>query len=200
MPYKDPEIRKQKAKERYLKNLEDRKAKSKKYYEANREKFLERAKKRAIENSEKIKSYQAKYRQENKEKTKQYKKQYYLENKQEIIKKSVENQRKNMAKTIARIKKYRATAKGKLVWQIARNARRKRERHANLGGIFHKQILEIYAECKKVSLNTGTPHEVDHIIPLMGDIVCGLHVPWNLRIIPAKENRRKTNKFIPELL
>ena len=60
----------------------------------------------------------------------------------------------------------------------------------------HAEIAKVYAEAVRLTQETGIPHEVDHVIPLQHRLVCGLHVPWNLRAIPATENQRKSNKLL----
>lgn len=57
-----------------------------------------------------------------------------------------------------------------------------------------EKIKSIYREALKVTHETGKVHHVDHIIPLQGDIVSGLHVPDNLQVITAKENFVKNNR------
>ncbi len=52
-----------------------------------------------------------------------------------------------------------------------------------------------YDEAARLTRDTGIIHEVDHIVPLQHRLVCGLHVPANLRAIPRADNKRKSNKF-----
>jgi len=102
-------------------------------------------------------------------------KQYAQEHKEEMREYRKRWRKDNKAHCAALRAKYRAAkAKATPLWLS--------ESHL-------KEILNIYLNCPK-------GHEVDHWIPLQGDNVSGLHVPWNLRAIPRADNRSKGNKLV----
>lgn len=87
-----------------------------------------------------------------------------------------------------------------LVWVRAdTKARRRKHREATppwLSRQQKSQIREMYKMAITMTKTTGEQYVVDHIVPLRSDAVCGLHVPWNLRVITQEENLKKSNKFV----
>ena len=132
------------------------------------------------------------YRKNNKNKLSQYDKEYYQKNKDRIIKYREVNKDK-----IAEYKKeYQQANPVKCAIKTAK--RRAAKLNATpqwLTKENFKQIEEFYIAAQNLKLITGIEHHVDHIVPLQGSNVCGLHVPWNLQVIPAEENIRKSNKW-----
>jgi hypothetical protein len=75
---------------------------------------------------------------------------------------------------------------------LARNAARKALKlNATPSWADLEKIKEIYRTCPE-------GYHVDHIVPLKGTLVCGLHVEYNLQHLPALENMQKHNKFTGE--
>jgi len=57
------------------------------------------------------------------------------------------------------------------------------------------EILALYEQASRMSETSIEPFHVDHIVPIKGKNICGLHVPWNLQIITKTQNLKKKNKF-----
>jgi hypothetical protein len=71
--------------------------------------------------------------------------------------------------------------------------RRARELRAMPPWVDREAVNALYAEAAKVGLS------VDHIVPLRSKVVCGLHVPANLRLLPLAENIAKNNRHWPDM-
>lgn len=133
-------------------------------------------------NPDKVRQYSRKWIDANKEKRREIERQWRLKNPDKVAAMS-----------------YRAGANWSKKNAGRRNAltakRRAAKRQRTPAWANHSEILAIYIQASSISSDTGIPHEVDHIIPLQGVEVCGLHVQSNLQIVPRAANRSKRNKL-----
>lgn len=107
-----------------------------------------------------------------------YKKEWYLKNKERLLEKASDWSKNNLEKKRFYRSKRRA------------NIASSTPKWADLDKI--KQIYKCASDLKK---QTGILYEVDHIVPLKGKNVCGLHSEHNLQIIEMSKNRQKAYKL-----
>lgn len=122
---------------------------------------------------------------------KQAKEKYYERNREAVIARA-------MARPSVEKQAYRnAWKQNNAVQVLADNkVRRKKHRQATPSWITRQQKSEmraLYQTAIGMSKTTGEKYVVDHIYPLRSEVVCGLHVPWNLRVITREENLHKSN-------
>lgn len=152
------------------------------HYEANKTETEIDIKLYREENKNKINEYNKVYRETNLDKIKKKNKIWYEAN-LEWVKKSKRVYRDaNPGKTRADYAKRRAT-------KLRATPKWLTEEH-------WKEIEDFYFLAQELAwLNQdGKPFHVDHIVPLRGNNICGLHVPWNLQLLPARENMSKGNR------
>ena len=85
------------------------------------------------------------------------------------------------------------------LYKALTSVRKRRHRDATPRWITAEQKLDmrkLYLHAQKLTAMTGERYVVDHIVPLISPEVCGLHVPWNLRVITQDENLKKSNKLL----
>lgn len=93
-------------------------------------------------------------------------------------------------------KKWREENKGKKNTDTAKRRAAKLQRIPKWLTKEEKGRISCYYQLAAMrTRESGFDWHVDHIVPLRGDSVSGLHVPWNLRVIPAQENMSKGNRY-----
>ena len=125
---------------------------------------------------------------------KQAKRRYYEANKEQVIARA--NARPLEERTRHR-EKYKKQNPD--LYKAFNSVRKRRHKNATPPWITQEQkeaIKGLYLHAMRLTKITGERYVVDHIIPLINPTVCGLHVPWNLRVITQKENLLKSNKLI----
>lgn len=155
--------------------LSCRNIRKKKYYAENKGKWKDYAKK----NKEKIASFQKEQYESNKSERLENNRIYREQNKEAIRAKSREGYWRDREAYIMRARRRQAhiSEKATPAW-------------ANM-----EKIKQIYVQAKELSEKHGIEYHVDHIIPLLGKNVSGLHIENNLQILTAEENRKKSNSY-----
>ena len=174
---------------------EKAKAYQKVWYEENKEKIKAYYKKYTEENKEKKDAYHKKYREANKEKIKVLLNAWRLANKEKIEANWKAWYRENKEKVKPVRRAWYEANPGKVAAFSVKRRAAKLQRTVSWS---NKDLIEqIYKQAKELSIETGESYHVDHIIPLQGKLVSGLHVETNLQILLAHDNISKSNKFQP---
>ncbi len=121
---------------------------------------------------------------------------YYLKNKESILIATNLYRKNNRASTnLAERKRFKKN-KDKMAAKLARRLASKDNRTPKwLKPLDFQHIRLFYKAAKDLTNELGIKFEVDHIIPLRGEFISGLHVPSNLQVITAVENRNKSNNY-----
>ena len=178
--------------------------------------FSVRAKIYRVNNKVKLNSYQKKYRENNieqckllikkwtesnKDKVIEYHKDYYVNNKEKINIINNKYRKVNLEKCKILVRTWQNT---NLDLCAAYSAKRRVSKfNATPKWLTKEQLDEIetfYTKAKELELQNNTKYHVDHIVPIQGETVSGLHVPWNLQVLTAEENLSKGNKLLDDII
>jgi len=99
------------------------------------------------------------------------------------------------------LREYRNAWKAANKTQVRADTKARRRKHRDATPVWlsrrqKSEIRQLYQIAITMTQTTGEQYVVDHIVPLRGETVCGLHVPWNLRVITQEENLKKSNKHV----
>ena len=162
----------------------------------------ERIKQRRANDPEREKERERQYAIKRKAKKRKYDKRRYQETRAAAIERARNYYDKNREKALNACRQWRKLNSDR---KSANNAKyRAAKRNATPQWLTDEDLLAIQAiyclakEAGKMTSVAGLESEtfhVDHIVPLSSDKVCGLHVPWNLQILPASDNISKSNQL-----
>ena len=122
------------------------------------------------------------------------KKEYYERNKEQVIARAAARPVEQR-----RLHREKYKAQNPELYKAFTSVRRRRHKNATPKWITSEQKLamrNLYLKAQELTKIAGERYVVDHIIPLISPDVCGLHVPWNLRVITQEENLKKSNKLL----
>ena len=122
-----------------------------------------------------------------------YHKKYYLKNKEKIIKRGTDYHFANPERVAKGKKRWKQANKNKV--NAYSGQRRAQKLQATVSWADKEAIQRMYTIAVWCSKNLGEDYHVDHVIPLQGEKICGLHVEYNLDVITATENSEQTQQI-----
>ena len=141
-------------------------------------------------------AYNRKCYEENRDKKIARQKKYYAKNRDKSLASQKKYREDNRDKELARHKKHYEDNPEKGAARTAKRRAALLERIPSWSNEEEKIAIEkVYENCRLMSILTGIPHQVDHIIPLQGEDIRGFHHSTNLAVVSADENRSKSNKW-----
>ncbi len=161
--------------------LTEKQLRRKAHYYANRDKYLESVKAWRLANPEKYAAQKRAQYERNKEKDIARIAEWKRNNPEKKRQSGVNYRAKNAARVQAHVRAYQAA-----------------KAQATPHWVEFDDLVPFYELAKRLS-ESGVPHEVDHIVPLRSSIVCGLHCPANLQVLPRTTNRQKHNRYWPDM-
>lgn len=169
---------KPKALARYYNNRERRLDGCRAYYQSNRDRKLE-------------------YFRERREQDPGINARYYATNGVRVREQNRRYRDQNREKLRLQQRGYRQKNAAAINERVAR--RKAAKRRATPAWVRKDQLRKPYMLADILTRATGSPWHVDHIVPLVSPLVCGLHCPANLTVIPGAENVRKNNRYWPDM-
>ena len=147
-------------------------------------------------NVEKNRTYSASYRKEHVESIKNIQARWYSANADSVNAKKAADKASNPEKHRALSKAYKKANPGKVNARSSKRHCAKLQRTPEWLSIEQiREIEQFYIDASELSWLSNGGLQVDHIIPILGKNVSGLHVPWNLQLLDSSDNNKKRNSF-----
>lgn len=123
-------------------------------------------------------------------------KKWHSENPEKIFQYSAKSRNNNRTSIRQRSSNWRKSNPHKHNALTAKHRAQKRQATPLWLTPLHLQQIDIfYDAAARLTKEFGRKMHVDHIVPLNGKNICGLHVPWNLQVLFSEENLKKSNSL-----